>query len=74
MSTNCATVVSADTSTQNRVALCFHREALVLVEQLEVRTQSQYQLDYLGDLFVADTIYGVSEYRDTSGVAILVDA
>lgn len=44
----------------------FQRDAIVLVEQLGVRSQSQYKLEYLGDLFVTDMIYGVKALRDTS--------
>ena len=35
-----------------------------------VRMQSDYLLEFLGDLVVADIIYGVIENRDTSGVLI----
>jgi hypothetical protein len=44
----------------------FQRDAIVLVEQLGVRSQSQYKLEYLGDLFVTDMIYGVKALRDSS--------
>jgi len=36
----------------------------------QVRLQTDYLLEYLGDLVVADLIYGVIESRDTSGVWI----
>ena len=29
--------------------------------------------EYLGDLYTADTIYGVGEMRDTSGFAFVTD-
>ncbi len=35
-----------------------------------VRIQSDYLLEYLGDLVVADLMYGVIENRDPSGVWI----
>jgi hypothetical protein len=44
----------------------FQRDALVLIEQLGVRSQSQYKLEYLADLFVTDMIYGVGVLRDDS--------
>ena len=47
---------------------------MVVVEQMSVRTQTQYILDFLGDLFVADTIYGVGELRNAGGVVIAVPA
>lgn len=72
VSTNCATVTAADTSTDYRACLLFHREAFCHAEQQGVRTQSQYKQEYLADLFTADCIYGVAEMRDTAGVAIIV--
>jgi len=45
-----------------------HRDSMVLVEQMSVRTQTQYKQEYLGTLFTADTIYGVSRMRDAATV------
>jgi len=64
---------SADTNA-NRVGVMLHRDALCLIEQMGVRTQTQYKQEYLGDLFTADTIYGVGELRDYAGVAFKVAA
>lgn len=72
VSTNCDT--AAGNSATDRVALMFHRDWAVLVEQLGVRSQTQYKQEYLGTLFTADTLYGVSELRDYSAVPIVVDA
>lgn len=72
VSTNCATETAADTSTTYRVGGIFHKDALVFAEQMGVRTQTQYKQEYLGDLFTADTIYGVSELRDDAGIAFVV--
>jgi hypothetical protein len=74
VTTNLDTVQAADSSTNYKACMVMHRDALVLVEQLGVRTQSQYKQEYLGDLFTADMIYGVSEYRDEAGVAVIVPA
>jgi hypothetical protein len=49
-----------------------HKDALVFAEQVGVRSQTQYKQEYLGDLFTADTIYGVAELRDDAGVAFAV--
>jgi hypothetical protein len=46
----------------------------VLVEQIGVRAQTQYKQEYLGNLFTADTLYGVAELRDTSAVPLIVTA
>ena len=72
VSTNCDTA-AGNTST-DRVALMFHRDWAVLVEQLGVRAQTQYKQEYLGTLFTADTLYGVSELRDYGAVPLVVPA
>jgi hypothetical protein len=51
-----------------------HRDAAVLVEQVGVRSQTQYKQEYLGTLYTADTLYGVSELRDSSAFALAVPA
>ena len=45
-----------------------------MVEQMGVRTQTQYKQEYLGTLFTADVLYGVAELRDGSAVALAVPA
>ena len=72
VSTNCDT--AAGNTNTDRVALMFHRDWAVLVEQLGVRSQTQYKQEYLGTLFTADTLYGVAELRDYGAVPIVVDA
>lgn len=60
-------LVEDSTGTADNVSsLFFQRDAMVLVEQLGVRSQSQYKLEYLADLFVTDMIYGVKVLRDDS--------
>ena len=46
----------------------FHRDAIALALQKDVRVQSDYELRGLSSLLVADAIYGVKEMRDTFGV------
>jgi N4-gp56 family major capsid protein len=68
---------NADTtsgSTATKIALLGHRDAGVLAEQLGVRSQTQYKQEYLGDLFTADTIYGVAELRDDACVPLAIIA
>ena len=50
--------------------LLFHKDALVLAEQLGVRTQTQYKQEFLADLMTADTLYGVETYRPEAGVIV----
>jgi len=66
--TQCATG-----SVVHDIGLVLHKDAMALVEQLGVRSQSSYMQEYLGDLYTADTIYGVGEMRDTSGFAFVTD-
>ncbi len=70
---NCPTI-SPTSGGDDRVGLLLHKDALVLAEQVGVRTQTQYKQEYLGDLFTADTIYGVGELRDDAGIAFTVPA
>ena len=67
ISTSCPTATSTD-----RVGMIIHKDALVLAEQVGVRSQTQYKQEYLGDLFTSDTIYGVAELRNDAGVAFVV--
>jgi len=68
VSSNCPTVSTS------RVGIMLHKDAIVLAEQVGVRTQTQYKQEYLGDLFTADTIYGVGELRDDAGIPFVVPA
>ena len=70
---------TAKTDTKYRVGVLMHRSALVFVEQMGVRMQTQYKQEYLADLMTADTIYGVGRLRDgnianssTAGLAFVV--
>lgn len=66
---------NADTATgAARICLMGHRDSAVLVTQQNVRSQTQYKQEYLGTLFTADTLYGVSELRDGSCYALAVPA
>ena len=67
ISTSCPTATSTD-----RVGMIIHKDALVLAEQVGVRSQTQYKQEYIGDLFTSDTIYGVAELRNDAGVAFVV--
>lgn len=53
-------------------AIMSQRDAMVLVEQMGVRTQTQYKQEWLGDLMTADTLYGVKTVRPESGLVISV--
>ena len=70
VSSNAPSIDSAAT----RIGALLHKDALAFVEQMSIRSQTQYKQEHLSDLYTADTIYGVGELRDTSGVAFAVPA
>jgi hypothetical protein len=72
VSTNADT--AAGSTATDRIALMAHKDSMVLVEQVGIRSQTQYKQEYLGTLFTADTLYGVAELRDYSSVALAVPA
>ena len=77
ITTNCPTVKSSggtgnSAAGTERVGVLLHKDALVLAEQVGVRSQTQYKQEYLGDLFTSDTIYGVKELRNDAGLAFVV--
>ena len=51
--------------------LLFQRDAFLLIRQQNIRVQAQYKVESLATDVVADTLYGVSEYRDTFACRIL---
>lgn len=64
---------NADAATDgDRICLLAHKDFAVLVEQMGVRTQTQYKQEYLGTLFTADVLFGADELRDGSAVALAV--
>ena len=62
----------ANDSTTYDACLMFQREAIVFVEQLGPRTQTQYKQEFLADLFTADQLYEAGLMRPEAGVAIIV--
>ena len=56
----------------DRICLMGHKDAMILVEQVGVRSQTQYKQEYLATLYTADTLYGVKAMRTaaTTGAAL----
>ena len=66
---------NADAATDgDRICLLAHKDFAVLVEQMGVRTQTQYKQEWLANLFTADVLFGAEELRDCSAVALAVPA
>jgi N4-gp56 family major capsid protein len=62
---------NADTTSGSgaaRVCLMGHKDSMVLVEQVGVRSQVQYKQEYLATLFTSDTLYGVAALRNAASV------
>ena len=73
VSSNVPVIETADQNTattsvnDTRGAILAHRDTMVLAEQMNVRTQTQYKQEYLADLMTADTLYGVQVLRPETG-------
>lgn len=77
VSSNMPTIeTAADNSAGDAVkaALLFHTDTMVLAEQVGVRSQTQYKLDYLSTLYTADTLFGVKTVRPEAGFVLAVNA
>ncbi|MDA8834536.1 N4-gp56 family major capsid protein [Candidatus Pelagibacter bacterium] len=76
VSTNCPVVETAADNTVSAVdslgALLFQKDAIVMAEQLGVRSQTQYKQEFLANLFTSDTLYGVNVLRPESGLTLVV--
>jgi len=53
-----------------RVCLMGHKDSMVLVEQVGVRSQVQYKQEYLATLFTSDTLYGVAALRSAASTGL----
>jgi len=60
VSSNCD---AASGSSAARVCLMGHKDSMVLVEQVGIRSQVQYKQEYLATLYTSDTLYGVQILR-----------
>ena len=58
------------TETGARGNFLFHSDTFLCVNQKGVRSQTQYQQEYLATLYTADTLYGTSIYRPESGFTL----
>jgi len=56
----------AGNSGNDRICLMGHKDSMVLVEQMAIRSQTQYKQEYLGTLFTADTLYGTKALRTSA--------
>ena len=69
VSSNCPTIESGV-----KQAMLFHKDSMVLAEQMGVRSQTQYKQDFLSTLYTADTLYGTAVLRPDAAFNIAVNA
>lgn len=77
VSSNMPTIETATENTAGdavKAALLFHTDTMVFAEQVGVRSQTQYKLDYLSTLYTADTLFGVKVVRPEAGFVLAVNA
>jgi hypothetical protein len=76
VSNNCATVEAAGDNSASSVdvqgAIFAHTDTMVLVEQVGVRTQTQYKQEYLATLLTADRLYGIEPLRSETGFVLVL--
>ena len=65
-------VEDALASADNVSGFMFQRDANLLVEQMGVRSQTQYKQQWLADLFTTDMLYGTKLLRETNVVTFVV--
>lgn len=74
VSTNCPVIEAAADNAASTIdvrgAFLFHKDAFILAEQMAVRSQTQYKQEWLGDLYTADCLYGIKNFRPEAGVVM----
>ena len=79
VSSNCPIIETDSENTASsggdiKAAILAHKDAMVLAEQLSVRSQTQYKQEYLSTLYTADTLFGVKTVRPEAGFVLAVNA
>ena len=76
VSSNCPVIETAaengGSALDTRGCMFFHKDAIVLAEQMAVRSQTQYRQEYLSTLYTADTLYGIQVYRPEAGYVLAI--
>lgn len=75
VSTNVPVIeTAADNSAGNDVrgTMFWHQDAIILVEQVGLRSQTQYKQEWLSFLYTSDRLYGSAAYRPEAGFTLAV--
>lgn len=71
VSSNCPSFYGDAGSGQlHRGCLYAHKDAMILIEQQKPRVQSQYKLEYLSDVLVADVLFGGAVVRTENSTSL----
>jgi len=76
VSSNCPIIETAAANSAGgdvKQGMLFHKDTMVLAEQLGVRSQTQYKQDFLATLYTADTLYGTAVLREDAGFNVMVN-
>ena len=76
VSSNCPIIETAANNSAGgdvKQGMLFHKDTMVLAEQMGVRSQTQYKQDFLATLYTADTLYGTAVLRDDAGFNVMVN-
>lgn len=76
VSSNCPIIETAANNTAGgdvKQGMLFHKDTMVLAEQMGVRSQTQYKQDFLATLYTADTLYGTAVLREDAGFNVMVN-
>jgi N4-gp56 family major capsid protein len=78
VSSNCPVIESAAQNGATnggdvKQGMLFHKDTMVLAEQMGVRSQTQYKQDFLATLYTADTLYGTAVLREDAGFNVMVN-
>lgn len=70
VSANSPVVLATNGTTQVRGVLVAHKDSMILVNQIMPRVQSQYKLEFLSDVLVADSAFGAAVVRTENTVGL----
>ena len=76
VSSNCPIIETAANNSAGgdvKQGMLFHKDTMVLAEQMGVRSQTQYKQDFLATLYTADTLYGTAVLREDAGFNVMVN-
>lgn len=74
VSTNCPVILGSNATSEHRACQYMHKDAYVLIMQMNMRSQADYMQLYLSTLLTNDIAFGVSEIRGENHVTFIVPA